>query len=105
MTVSEVSRWKSVLKSLVEIIARESAEANNLKLGEDAPLHEETARDQHWRFCELCILPEPEGSAHTADKKCTYTDMLFNSLLPNSVDLQLICGSSLIYKLLAIFAF
>lgn len=33
MTVTEVSRGKSVLKSSVEIIAKESAEANILKLG------------------------------------------------------------------------
>lgn len=72
---------KSVLKSSVGIRegGREEKEecwSKHSEVREDALLREETARDQHWRFCELCTLAEPGGSAHAADKKCTYAHIV-----------------------------
>ena len=69
MTVSEVSRGESVLKSSVEIMARESAEANILKLGRMLRCMKRQREISTGGFCELCTLTEPEGSAHTAEEE------------------------------------
>lgn len=74
MTVSEASGGEeSVLKSSVEITTRKSCWSKHSEVwgcgggGWMLCCVKKTARDQHWRFCEVYTLTEPEGSAHAAD--------------------------------------
>lgn len=70
MTVTEESEGKRAVKSSVEIMARESAEANILKFGRMLRCVKRSA--SAGAFVSSASSRLPGRSAHTAQEKCTH---------------------------------
>lgn len=113
MTVTEVSVGKSVLNSSLEIIARESAEANILELGRmlvSVKRQREISIGVTFSASSAPSLSLKE--VHTQQMRNEHTHRLLEcspccltAYEETHTDLGLICGSSSINKLLAVCAF